>query len=194
MNPSSSLDLGRLRPRRRNDQLATLPDLIQLREQELHLARQLIPSRRDPHHSRRRTGRRLHVTQPLEQLTEGRHVAEAYDAEDCAGAALNEPSTAQIAPAVGGHAYLNPQLGVRVATEPEFRPATPDQLSGRELELLRLLALGYTNAEIADAVFLGVRTVESHRSHIQCKTGRRSRAELVAFALEYGLLGPKVIG
>ncbi len=92
---------------------------------------------------------------------------------------------------LGGHMYLSPQLGARIATAPGFGSATPDRLSGHELELLRLLALGYTNAEIADTLFLSVRTVEAHRSQIERKTGRRSRAELVEYALEYGLVGPK---
>ena len=90
-----------------------------------------------------------------------------------------------------GHTYLNPQLGARIATQPGLRSTTPDRLSGDELELLRLLALGYTNAEIADTLFLSVRTIEAHRSHLQRKTGHRSRAELVEYALQYGLLGPK---
>ena len=88
--------------------------------------------------------------------------------------------------ALSGRRYLNPQLGARIASEPE---ATPTELSDRELEVLRLLALGYTNAEIADQLFLSVRTVESHRSQIAHKTGRVSRFELVRYAREHGLFG-----
>ena len=64
----------------------------------------------------------------------------------------------------------------------------PDDLSARELEVLRLIALGYTNGEIATRLYLSVRTVESHRAHIQQKTGRTTRAALVAYAREHELV------
>jgi two-component system response regulator NreC len=64
----------------------------------------------------------------------------------------------------------------------------PDDLTEREFEVLRLLALGYTNAEIAAHLHLSVRTVEAHRAHLQQKLSRPSRAELVQYALERGLL------
>ena len=89
--------------------------------------------------------------------------------------------------AAEGHAYLNPRLGVRIATEPEETARTPDDLSDRECAVLRLIALGYTNAEIAHELYVSIRTVELHRSHIQHKVRRRSRAELVAYAREHGL-------
>ena len=54
--------------------------------------------------------------------------------------------------------------------------------------MLRLIALGHTNAEIAAQLYLSVRTVESHRAHIQQKTQRSSRAELVSYARSHGLL------
>ena len=94
---------------------------------------------------------------------------------------------AAIRAALAGHPYLDPQLGARVATEPEPTTGAPDGLSDRELEVLRLLALGHTNAEIANDLFLSVRTVESHHSHIQHKIGRTSLADLVAYARERGL-------
>ena len=53
---------------------------------------------------------------------------------------------------------------------------------------MRLIALGHTNGEIADSLVLSVRTVESHRAHIQQKIGLTTRAELVAYARERGLL------
>jgi two-component system response regulator NreC len=65
--------------------------------------------------------------------------------------------------------------------------AVPDELSGRELEVLRLIALGHTNVEIAERLYLSVRTVETHRAHIQQKTRRSSRADLVAYAREHRL-------
>jgi two-component system response regulator NreC len=90
--------------------------------------------------------------------------------------------------AAAGEHYLNPRLGARIATEPA--PGPPDDLSQREIEVLRLIALGYTNAEIAEQLFLSVRTVETHRSHIQQKLRLSTRAELVGYALERGLIDP----
>jgi two-component system response regulator NreC len=90
--------------------------------------------------------------------------------------------------AADGRTYLNPELGAKLATETSVPPASPDDLSAREIEVLRLIALGHTNGEIAGQLFLSVRTVESHRAHIQQKTQKSSRAELVAYARENGLL------
>lgn len=86
--------------------------------------------------------------------------------------------------AVGG-TYLQPALGARLAAESD--PAKQD-LSERETEVLRLIALGHTNAEIAEKLFISVRTVETHRAHIQQKLGVSSRAELVSNALARGLV------
>jgi two-component system response regulator NreC len=86
------------------------------------------------------------------------------------------------------HRYLNPQLGARIATEPEPIAGPPDDLTNRELEVLELIVLGHTNAEIGRKLYLSARTVESHRSHIQHKVRRRSRAELFSYAQEHGLL------
>ena len=69
--------------------------------------------------------------------------------------------------AAAGESYLNPRLGARIAAEPP--PGPPDDLSEREVEVLRLIALGHTNVEIAEQLFLSVRTVETHRAHIQQK-------------------------
>ena len=88
--------------------------------------------------------------------------------------------------AAAGQTYLNPTLGARVAKEPP--PGPPDDLSPREVDVLRLIALGHTNAEIAEQLFLSVRTVETHRSHIQQKLRLSGRAELVAYALDRGLI------
>ena len=91
--------------------------------------------------------------------------------------------------AAEGETYLNPRLGARLAAAARpSRPGPPDDLSERELEVLRLIALGHTNAEIAAQLYLIVRTVESHRAHIQQKTRRTSRAELVRYALEHRLV------
>lgn len=65
--------------------------------------------------------------------------------------------------------------------------AAPD-LSERETDVLRLIALGHTNAEIAEKLYISVRTVETHRAHILQKLGISSRAELVGCALARGLI------
>ena len=90
--------------------------------------------------------------------------------------------------AADGETYLNPRLGARLAAQPTEPSGPPDDLSERELEVLKLIALGHTNTEVAGQLFLSVRTVESHRAHIQQKTRRTSRAELVRYALEHGLV------
>ena len=89
--------------------------------------------------------------------------------------------------AAAGESYLNPRLGARLAAEPP--PGPPDDLSDREVDVLRLIALGHTNAEIAEQLYLSVRTVETHRAHIQQKLRLTTRAELVGYALERGLVG-----
>jgi two-component system response regulator NreC len=90
--------------------------------------------------------------------------------------------------AAAGGTYLNPTLGARLAAAPPEPAGPPDDLSDRELSVLRLIALGHTNSEIAATLHLSVRTVESHRAHIQQKTRRSSRAELVRYALEHDLV------
>jgi two-component system response regulator NreC len=89
--------------------------------------------------------------------------------------------------AAAGESYLNPRVGARIASEP--RAGRRDDLSEREVDVLRLIALGHTNVEIAGQLYLSVRTVETHRSHIQQKLRRSTRAELVGYALERGLIG-----
>jgi two-component system response regulator NreC len=107
------------------------------------------------------------------------------------GYVLKEAAEAELIEAVRlaaeGRTYLNPELGARMAAEVPGRPGPPDGLSAREVEVLRLIVLGHTNGEIASQLFLSVRTVESHRAHIQQKTQRTSRAQLVAYAREHGL-------
>ncbi|HUH81541.1 MAG TPA: response regulator transcription factor [Solirubrobacteraceae bacterium] len=100
--------------------------------------------------------------------------------------AADEELVEAVRRAAAGESYLNPRLGARIAAEPP--PGPPDDLSEREVDVLRLIALGHTNAEIAEQLYLSVRTVETHRSHIQQKLGRSSRAELVGYALERGLI------
>src|SRR6478736_1344467 len=87
--------------------------------------------------------------------------------------------------AAAGDTYLNPRLGARIAAAP---PADAGPLSPRERDVLRLIALGHTNTEIAEQLFLSTRTVETHRAHIQRKLDLHTRAELVRYALDRGLL------
>jgi two-component system response regulator NreC len=105
------------------------------------------------------------------------------------GYILKEAADAELVKAVRlaarGETYLQPSLGARLAAEPLDGE---DELSEREVEVLRLIALGHTNAEIAEQLFLSVRTVESHRAHIQQKLRLTKRSELVRYALEHGLL------
>ena len=100
------------------------------------------------------------------------------------GYVLKEAADSELVQAVraaaNGRTYLNPELGGRMAAAPPEPAGPPDDLTERELEILRLIALGHTNAEIGKRLYLSVRTVESHRAHIQQKIRRSTRAELVA--------------
>ena len=94
---------------------------------------------------------------------------------------------------VGWLGDLLPSLGNPFRTERVDRTSPTllqalDDLSERELDVLRLIALGHTNAEIGEQLFLSMRTVETHRSHIQHKLRRTTRAELVRYALDHGLM------
>ena len=81
-----------------------------------------------------------------------------------------------------GNRYVHPALGARLAA------AEADPLSEREREVLRLLALGHTNQEIAKLLFISVRTAETHRAHVMQKLRLSTRAELVRHAIRQGLL------
>ncbi|MDO9176388.1 MAG: response regulator transcription factor [Actinomycetota bacterium] len=90
-----------------------------------------------------------------------------------------------------GRQYVHPTLGAALlaADAPHARPHGPGgDLSEREVEVLRGIALGMTNSEIAAQLFVSVRTVETHRAHIQQKLNIRSRADFVRFARDTGLL------
>jgi two-component system response regulator NreC len=116
---------------------------------------------------------------------------EAFQA-GATGYVLKEAARAELIQAVrlaaAGRTYLNPELGARLVAAVPGSGRLPDDLSPREIEVLRLIALGHTNSEIASQLYLSVRTVESHRAHIQQKTQQSSRAELVAYARAHGLL------
>jgi two-component system response regulator NreC len=110
--------------------------------------------------------------------------ATGYVLKDSANAELVEA----VRRAAAGETYLAPKLGAALAAAPAQPAGPPDDLTRRELEILRLIALGHTNAEIGTQLYLSIRTVESHRAHIQQKLRRSTRAELVRYALDHGLL------
>ncbi len=121
------------------------------------------------------------------------YVRQAF-AAGAAGYVLKEAADAEVVAAVrevaAGGRYVNPGLGARlVAAEADERArAEADPLSDREREVLRLLALGHTNQEIAKMLYISVRTAETHRAHIMQKLHLSSRADLVRYALANGLL------
>ena len=122
-----------------------------------------------------------------------RYVREAFDA-GAAGYLLKEAVDRDVVAAIrdvaAGGRYVHPALGARMITADakERKRAEEDPLSDREREVLRLLALGHTNQEIATQLYISVRTAETHRAHIMQKLRLESRAELVRYALEQGLL------
>jgi DNA-binding NarL/FixJ family response regulator len=121
------------------------------------------------------------------------YVREAF-ASGASGYLLKEAADAELVQAVrdvaNGGRYVHPALGARLAqAEVEAaRRAADDPLSDREREVLRLLALGHTNQEIAKQLYISVRTAETHRAHIMQKLGLGTRAELVRYALANGML------
>jgi two-component system response regulator NreC len=88
--------------------------------------------------------------------------------------------------AAAGERHLSPAVaaGLKEASQRDEQPV----LSTRETEVLKLMALGHTNREIGEQLSLSVRTVETHRAHIQQKLGLNSRPELTRYALAQGLL------
>ncbi len=116
-----------------------------------------------------------------------RYVREAF-AAGARGYLLKEAGANEVVSAIRevaqGGRYVHPELGARlIETEPSPKRARDDPLSDREHEVLRLLALGHTNQEIANQLFISVRTAETHRAHIMKKLQLGSRAELVRYAL-----------
>jgi two-component system, NarL family, response regulator NreC len=121
------------------------------------------------------------------------YVREAFSA-GASGYVLKEAADSELVTALrqvaAGEPYVHPALGARMAAaEAEAAAqADADPLSEREREVLRLLALGHTNQEIAKMLFISVRTAETHRAHIMQKLRLTTRAELVRYALAHGLL------
>jgi two-component system, NarL family, response regulator NreC len=85
-----------------------------------------------------------------------------------------------------GSPYVHPELGAALAAG--RKPSGP--LSPRELDVLRLIALGHTNQEIAKELVISTRTTEMHRASIMRKLHFDTRAQLVNYALANGLIGP----
>jgi DNA-binding NarL/FixJ family response regulator len=129
----------------------------------------------------------------LSMQDDPRYVREAFDA-GASGYVLKEAADTEVVSAVravaAGERYLDPALGARLvaAESDERRRVETDPLTDREREVLRLLALGHTNQEIAKMLFISVRTAETHRAHVMQKLRLSSRAELVRHALREGLL------
>lgn len=103
------------------------------------------------------------------------------------GYVLKEASRTELARAIRtvgrGGRYLDPGVGGWALASAE-----DEVLSERELEVLRLLALGHTNSEIAKRMYISPRTVETHRANLQSKLGVSGRPELVRYALDHGVI------
>jgi DNA-binding NarL/FixJ family response regulator len=129
----------------------------------------------------------------LSMQDDPQYVRQAF-AAGASGYVLKEAADTEVVAAVRevarGGRYVHPELGARLvaAETEEQRRAEQDPLSEREREVLRLLALGHTNQEIAKQLYISVRTAETHRAHIMQKLRLSSRAELVRYALAHGLL------
>jgi two-component system response regulator NreC len=129
----------------------------------------------------------------LSMQDDPRYVREAF-AVGASGYVLKEAVDSEVVNAIrevaAGGRYVHPELGARlIAADAEAaRQAEEDPLSDREREVLRLLALGFTNQEIAKQLFISVRTAETHRAHVMQKLRLASRAELVRYAMSRGLL------
>jgi two-component system, NarL family, response regulator NreC len=113
-------------------------------------------------------------------------VAQAWNA-GAAGYVLKEASRSDLVRAIRtvakGGRYLDPAIGGWALTS-----ADDAALTERELEVLRLVALGYTNTEIASRMYISPRTVETHRANLQAKLGISGRPRLVRYALEHGVI------
>lgn len=122
------------------------------------------------------------------------YLRRAFEA-GAAGYLVKEAADVEMVQAVrqvaAGKQYVHPSLGAALLAPDAAtaRPAGPGgELSEREVEVLSLIANGLTNAEIAERLYVSVRTVETHRAHIHQKLNVRTRAEIVRVAREAGIL------
>lgn len=148
----------------------SLPAIPRLREQCPHTRVVVLTAQRDP----------SYAGEALRLGTAG------YVPKEAAGRQL----VRAIRVATEGGTYLEPGLGARVAARAAEDQRSTPELSKRELEVLRLIARGHTNREIAERLFLSIRTVEGHRARIQRKLGLSSRSDLTAYVLARGLAEP----
>jgi len=129
----------------------------------------------------------------LSMQDDPQYVRQAF-AAGASGYVLKEAADTEVVAAIrevaGGGSYVHPALGAKLAAAEvaDDGRIDADPLSDREREVMRLLALGHTNQEIAKLLFISVRTAETHRAHIMQKLRLTTRAELVAYAIEHGLL------
>ena len=129
----------------------------------------------------------------LSMQDDPQYVREAFGA-GASGYVLKEAADVEVVGAIRevarGGRYVHPELGARLiaAEADERRREAEDPLSEREREVLRLLALGHTNQEIAKMLFISVRTAETHRAHIMQKLNLQTRAELVRYAIDQRVL------
>jgi two-component system, NarL family, response regulator NreC len=129
----------------------------------------------------------------LSMQDDPQYVRQAF-ANGASGYILKEAADTEVVAAIrevaSGSNYVHPAVGARLiaAETEEAKRAEADPLSDREREVLRLLALGHTNQEISAQLFISVRTAETHRAHIMQKLRLSSRAELVRYALDQGVL------
>jgi two-component system, NarL family, response regulator NreC len=129
----------------------------------------------------------------LSMQDDPQYIRQAF-AAGASGYILKEAADTEVVAAIrqvaDGSSYVHPAVGAKLvaAETAEARRAQEDPLSDREHEVLRLLALGHTNQEIAAELYISVRTAETHRAHIMQKLRLSSRAELVRYALEQGVL------
>lgn len=123
----------------------------------------------------------------------GHHVRRAFG-NGANGYVLKDAAEDELVSAIrevaAGGRYLHPALGAKMvqADIEERARAASDPLSEREREVLRLLAEGHTNQEIAARLYISVRTAETHRAHIMQKLGFTARSELVRYAIDQGML------
>jgi two-component system response regulator NreC len=115
--------------------------------------------------------------------------------------AIDTELLAAIRAVAQGRTFMDASFGLELgqssmrsnSTDAEGRRGTA-QLTGRELDVMRRVAEGFTNAQIAEELRLGVKSVETYRSRVMEKLGLASRSALVRFALDCGLLGPGTQG
>ncbi len=124
------------------------------------------------------------------------YLRRAFDA-GAAGYLLKEAADVELIQAVrqvmSGRQYVHPSMGAALlagVVQPARLGGPGGELSDREIDVLRLIALGLTNPQIAEELFVSVRTVETHRSHVYQKLGVSERSELVHLAREANLLDP----